>query len=379
MKSTKLWLGACAMLAFGSVLTSCSDDDEPTWDETGSVVDLPNDRMFILNAGSFGANNSNISLYDYNSDKVIDNLFFKQNAQMLGDTGQDMIEYDDHIYVAVYGSNYIAKLNAAGVEEARVSFVSDPELQGGVRYIDADDGYLYASFHGGVVAKINVKSMTLEKKITDLGANLEGVAIEGGKLYVANSYSQAKDPDTGKNVYTYYDEMFVIDLKSFSLSSTLTVATNPNDVLEEDDKVFVIGWGNYKEIGYQFQMIDPSQNNKVTTIATATNMAAGNDIVYLINSETDWSTYTTTNTFSYYDIKAGKLVESSFLKNAPDEILSTSIYMMAVDDETGDIYLGTSDYTTNGEMYRFKRDGSFVTKFDAGGINPCKAVFLDKH
>lgn len=379
MKTTQLWLAACAMMAFGALTTSCSDDDDPDWSDNGSKVELPNDRMFILNAGSFGANNSNISLYDIKGNTVIDDIFYKQNAQRLGDTGQDMIEYDDHIYVAVYGSNYIAKLNAAGVEEARVSFTADPELQGGVRYIDAEDGYLYASFHGGVVAKINTRNMTLDQKITNLGANLEGVAIENGKLYVANSYTQTKDPETGKNVYTYFDEMFVIDLRSFSLSETLTVATNPNQVAEEEDKIFVIGWGNYKDKGYEFQMIDPRQNNKVTTLATATNMTAGNDVVYLVNSVTDWSTYTTTNTFFYYDIKAGRVVESSFLKNAPEELASASVYMMTVDDETGDIYIGTSDYTTNGELYRFKRDGSFVNKFDCGGINPCKAVFLDKH
>lgn len=379
MKTTQFWLGACAVVAFGALATSCSNDDDPTWDESGSTIELPNDRMFILNAGSFGSNNTNISLYDIKGDKVIDDLFFKQNNQMLGDTGQDIIEYDDHIYVAVYGSNYIAKLNAAGVEETRVSFTSDSELQGGVRYIDAEDGYLYASFHGGVVAKINTKNMTLESKITNLGANLEGVAIENGKLYVANSYTQSKNPDTGKNVYTYFDQMFVIDLRSFTLSETLTVATNPNQVLEEDDKVFVIGWGNYADKGYEFQMIDPRQNNKVTTIATATDMAAGNDKVYLVNSVTDWTTRITTNTFFYYDIEGGRLVESSFLKNAPEELASASIYMMVVDDESGDIYIGTSDYVTNGDIYRFKRDGSYVTKFDSGGINPCKAVFLDKH
>ncbi len=381
MKKSNLWLGACAILAFGSFMTSCSDDDEPTWDDSGSKVDLPNDRMFILNAGSYGDNNSNVSLYDIDGGTVVDDLFYKQNGQMLGDTGQDIIEYDDHIYVAVYGSNYLSKLNAAGVEEARQSFASDSELQGGVRYIAAENGYIYASFHGGVVAKINASSLAVEKKITNLGANLEGVAIENGNLYVANSYSVSVNPDTGRNVYTYLDEMFVINLSSFTLSSTstLTVATNPNQVLEEDDKVFLIGWGNYGSIGYQFQMIEPKNNNKITTLATATMMAAGNDIVYLVNSETDWSTYTTTNTFTYYDIKNGKYVDSTFLNNAPEELGSASIYMMAVDDENGDIYIGTSDYVTNGDIYRFSSNGTYVTKFDSGGINPCKAVFLDKH
>ncbi len=374
MKQTKFWLTMCAMLTCGGFVTSCSDDDDPKHDDTGSKVEhLPNDRMFILNAGSMDANNSNITLYGTDDGTIIDDIFYEQNGMRLGDTGEDMIEDDDFIYVAVYGSNYLTKLNAAGVEQKRVSFTSDPQLQGGIRRIAIEDDFLYASFHGGVVAKINKKDLAVVGKLTDLGANLEGVAIENDKLYVANSYNQSADK------FEYFDEMFVIDLKSFTLSETLTVTTNPNILAEEDDKIFVIGFGNYADKGYELQMIDPKQGNKVTTLATATKMATGNDKVYLVNSVTDWSTYTTTNTFFYYDIKAGRIVESSFMKDAPEALASASIYMMAVDDETGDIYVATSDYVTNGEVYRFKRDGSYVTKFNSGGINPYKAVFIDLH
>ncbi|MBD5356069.1 MAG: hypothetical protein HDR88_03570 [Bacteroides sp.] len=367
------------MLSISGFATSCSNEDDPKRDDTGSKVELPNDRMFILNSGSMGANNSNISFYATKEDKAIADIFYVQNGFRLGDTGQDLIEDDNQIYVSVYGSNYLAKLNAAGVEQGRVSFTSDAELQGGVRYLAEEDNFIYASFHGGVVAKINKSNLSVVGKVTGLGANLEGVAIEDDKLYVANSYSQSVDPETGKNVYKYLDEMFVIDLKTFKLSETLTVCTNPNMVVEEDDKIFVIGNGNYADKGYELQMIDPKQNNKITSLAVATNMAVGNDKVYLVNSVTDWSTYTTTNTFFYYDIKASRLVESSFMKDAPAELASASIYMMTVDDETGDIYIGTSDYVSNGDIYRFKRDGSYVTKFDSGGINPFKAVFLDLH
>lgn len=379
MKSTKFWFGVCAMLSISGLVTSCSKDDEPKHDDTDSKVELPNYRMFILNSGSIGANNSNISFYAPKEGKGIADIFYEQNGFRLGDTGQDMIEDDDQIYVSVYGSNYLAKLNAAGVEQGRVSFTSDPELQGGVRFLAEEGKFIYASFHGGVVAKINKNDLSIAGKITNIGANLEGVAIEDGRLYVANSYSQSVDPETGKNVYKYLDEMFVIDLKNFSLSQTLTVCTNPNQVAEEDDMIFVIGNGNYADKGYECQMIDTKQNNKITSIAVATNMAVGNDKVYLVNSVTDWSSYTTTNTFFYYDIKAGRLVESSFMKDAPAELASASIYMMTVDDETGDIYIGTSDYVSNGNLYRFNRDGSYITKFDSGGINPFKAIFLDLH
>ena len=77
------------------------------------------------------------------------------------------------------------------------------------------------------------------------------------------------------------------------------------------------------------------------------------------------------------DIKTGRVINESFLKNAPAELSSSSIYMMAVDDENGDIYIGVSGYSSNGNMYRFRKDGTFVEMFDCGGLNPRTAVFVD--
>ena len=45
----------------------------------------------------------------------LSDIYQTQNNAKLGDLGQSMIEYEDEIYIAVYGSNYLTKLNAAGV------------------------------------------------------------------------------------------------------------------------------------------------------------------------------------------------------------------------------------------------------------------------
>lgn len=381
MKMRKIYLAMAAVVAFGSVFTSCSDDDEPKWNDEGSEITLPESRMYILNEGSMSQNNASISFYNpgEGEPKFVADIFFDQNGGRLGDTGQSMIKYGKNIYVAVYGSNYMVKLNTACVKEGEVSFSKDPELQGGVRYIAAEDGYIYASFYGGIVAKINASTLDVEKKLKTPGANLEGVAIENDYLYVANSYERTTDPETGKNKYNYFKDVFVIDLNTFTLKETLVVEQNPNMLVEEDDKVFLISW-NYSSESYVLQMIDPDANNKVTELGYATNMAAGNDMLYLVDSRTDYSVrpYVTTNTFSSYDIKSRRLNTTSFLKDAPAELATSSIYMMTVSEYTGDIYIGVTNYSaSNGTMYRFKQDGSFVGKFDCGGQNPRAAVFFN--
>lgn len=191
MKASNLWYGLLCMLAVSVSLSSCSDDNgnnDDDRDDTGSKVQLPQVRAFFLNEGSYNGNNAGISFYAPNGDAdFISDIYSYQNDAKLGDTGQCMIEYEGEIYVAVYGSNYLAKLNSAGVEQQRLSFVTDPELSAGIRYLAAEDGYIYASFWGGVVAKINAQTLKVESKLTELGDNLEGVAICKDMLYVANS------------------------------------------------------------------------------------------------------------------------------------------------------------------------------------------------
>lgn len=382
MKMRKFYLAMAAAVVLGGVFTSCSsDDDEPKWNDEGSDISLPESRMFILNEGTMASNNASISFYNpgEGEPKFVENIFFDQNEVSLGDCGQSMIKYGKNIYVAVYGSNYMVKLNTACVQQARKVFSSDPDLMGGVRYIAADNGFIYASFYGGVVAKINAETLEVVDKLKGLGANLEGVAIENGCLYVANSYERTTDPETGKNKYNYFKEVFVIDLDTFKKKETLEVEQNPNVLVEEDDKLFLISW-NYGRESYVLQMIDPAAGNKVSEIGYATNMAAGNDMLYLVDSRTDYSVrpYVTTNTFSTYDIKSGKLNNTTFLKDAPAELATASVYMMTVSEYTGDIYVGVTNYSaSNGTMYRFKSDGSFVGKFDCGGQNPRAAVFFN--
>ena len=193
------------------------------------------------------------------------------------------------------------------------------------------------------------------------------------------TYEQTFDPETDKNVFNYLTDLRVIDLSKFELSETLTVAANPNQVLAEDGKIFLISWGNYNDQGYEFQMIDPKQNNKVTSLGVASKMGVGNDKVYLVYALTDWTTRVTTNTFSYYDIKAGKMVNSSFINDHLKQLENASIFSIGVNDENGDIYIGLTNYTTsNGSFFRFKKDGSMLYDFaNCGGQNPSKFVFID--
>lgn len=372
--------GATAiMLAFSFVAVGCSDDDKKSdMEGSGSKLPISGHRMFILNEGFMDSNNSTMSYFNPETGVLTPEIFLVQNEILLGDMAMDMVSYNNNIYVSVFGSNYLLRLNNSGVIIESVYFSYDPELTGGVRYLAANDGYIYASFYGGIVAKIDASTLEVVAKLKGVGANLEGVAIEDNKLYVADSYEIKNNPDTGVNDYIYNKEVKVIDLSSFSVSGSIEVVQNPNLLLEEDDTLFLISY-DYFEVGYPFQAID-LKTGTVTQLGYATQMAAGDDIIYLVDSRTDYTTnpYTIHNTFYSYDTETKTVINESYLKDAPAELDTASVFMISVDPKTGEIYIGTTIYSAgNGTIYRFSNEGKFISKFDCGGQNPCKALFFD--
>ena len=53
-------------------------------------------------------------------------------------------------------------------------------------------------------------------------------------------------------------------------------------------------------------------------------------------------------------------------------------YCIKADLQSGYIYIGTSDYVSNGDIYVLTPDGNVRAKFDTGAINPYKVCFISK-
>lgn len=353
----------CLLLALGLItLNSCSKDDDPKPNDNGTKLTLPSSRVFILNEGSYQKNNAGITFYAPNKDaSFVADIYKAQNEKGLGDTGQDILLYNDNIYVAVYNSGLLLKLNTAGVEQKRLSFAKDDGLP---RHIAALDGKLYVTLYSGKVAKVDAETFTIEG-YAKVGMNPEGIAIANGYLCVANS-GQGKD-----------STLTIIDARSLLVTNTITVAKNPEKVLVSEGQFFVQGFGgDYPNYTYPVQRVDIS-TGAVTTVAKATHFCEYRGTIYMVYGDTDWKTRKTNNTFSSYNVSNGRLNSSNFLRDMPEELASKSVYMMEVNPNNGDIYIGTSDFITNGDIYRFDRNGKFIEKFSSGGISPNNAVFYN--
>lgn len=356
-----------SMLAFAFV--SCdSDDFEEPWVEPEVITT----GVYILNSGQDGKNNAILSYYNPETNVLTGKIFQNQNdGLIIGDTGNDMVIYGNKMYILASGSNkiYITDLkgkllkysngNDAIIEPLNAS--NQPQKpREGVAY----EGKVYVSLFDGYVAQIDTTSMAITKTV-QVGTYPEQLTVTKNKLYVANSgYGQ------GSTVSE-------VDLSSFTVK-TIDVVKNPNKILtDKNNFVYIISWGDYQNTQAVLQKYDPS-TGKLTTLGTkiASKMALSkdNDKLFLICSTYDESWSPTTKLQSF-NLTTNTLDEKSFI-TVPANMDISKAYSLDVDPINGDIYIGTSDYSTNGNMYIFSADGTYKTSFGTGGINPMGAYFV---
>ena len=346
--------------------TACLEDD---LEQPELPIEPETYPAYILNEGLWGANNANITRFypQYKIDNLSD-FYQEMNGTKMGDVANAMMEEDDNIFVVLNGSKYVARLDLLCMEQARYTF---PSTDGEPRCIDVEDGFAYVTQYGGQVSKLNIKDMTLAGTFKG-GDNLEGIVEKDGKLYVANSYTV-----DGSNNWIYNKEVFVINAKTMTLEKSIDVVDNPTKLYEIDGKIYLISQGNYADVAGALQVIDPKTGTSKTILNDVTKITEGNnDLIYGIcaNYDANWQL---TNSFFTYNPSTGAISETSFLQDAPSSFSTAAIYLLEVDEETGFIYVGTSDYTTNGTIYQFDKGGKLVKSFDSGGINPSAMVFIN--
>lgn len=356
-----MYCGALCACVVGFVLASC----EPVIQDGDKVPLVSSPDVFILCEGVYQANNADITAYNADSMLYTGEYYLKQNGLYLGDTGQDLLCHKGYLYVSVYGSSYLAKLDLDGRELVRHSF---SEGEGQPRYLAADGDYIYVTLYSGRVAKIKAADLSFVD-YAPVGRNPEGIVVYKGQLLVANSG------------WGYDNTVTVIDVATFDSIASITVEWNPQQLVVAGDSVYLLANGQYDEnwmCDYPVQCINVAERT-ARTVTHASRAVAYDGTLYLCHPTTDWVTYETVNTFFTYDVKTAMVDDRSFLQGDTGEVISSSVYMMEVNPKNGDFYIGLSGskFVSSGMVLRYAADGNLIHRFEAQGANPCQAAFLN--
>lgn len=361
----KLSMLLFASLLFGAV--SCEKD--PVEDPEQEPVAL---KTYILNSGSYGGNNASLTLYSTESGTVTGNVFLNANGKALGDTGQDIIAYGSKMYISVYGSGVIFVADCYGeiVEEIVLDDFTSP------RCLTAYNGKVYATYYDGGVAQIDTASFSVNT--ASCGVNPEELKVSNEKLYVAIS--------EGMNYPNYGTKVGVYSTSTMSELKNIEVGLNPGAV-EADSlgNVFVICTGDYYLTDPSLKVINSSTDEVSdvtlevtedgTTLAlTPSWMSMGADNKLYLVCAKEGDAWNAPKTVYVYDTETSTL-EGEFVT---DGTTVEDAYYITADTVSGYIYVGSSDYTNNGDMYVFNTTGELKTKFDTEGINPTAVATIQE-
>ena len=232
----------------------------------------------------------------------ITGVFKKMNPDEsagLGDVGNDIAVIGDEVWIVVNNSGLVDVLKAK--DETGIATIQVPMP----RSIAYDDKYVYLSSWNGAVAvygpdwsvdaaksknpkgavyRIDRKTKKLDGSV-EVGYQPEGLAIAGGKLYVANSggISSSLPPD-----YSYDKTVSIIDTKSFKVEKTVDVEINLQKVFADSKgNVYVNSFGNYYSVHSALWQIKP--DGSVSKVADYASYAAiDGDTVFCIGNENEF-------------------------------------------------------------------------------------------
>lgn len=352
----KYLLSIAVLMAATISFTSCDDDDDS---KTCPTPVIPRYGVYVINEGNYSYQiNGTLDFLGYDVAKgtysMTDSIFEKVNGRSLGGTPNDaLIVGDSVLCIAVADENRVEFVNTTTKKaDAAVSIDNPRELA-----YESGSNYLYVSSYTGKVYKIDMTTRTIAGESEKVGANLEGIAVAGNKLYVCNSFN----PD-----YTYNKNVVELNANTLAKNQDIEVVDNPVDVINAGNAIFILSMGNYADKPATVQMLKDGQ---LSTIGNATMMAydAYNDQLYMINAP-----YGGDKEYKVYNLKNGQT--TTFLTN-PDIF---SPYSLTVNPVNGDVFItshtknpdtGYADYTADCKLYRYTSAGILLGTYDCG-VNP---------
>lgn len=366
MKKTK-WLLTFLFIGFTFVFVSCTDD---TNDRTTTTEETLPKGFFILCEGNWGNNNSSLDFYDVESQKVTLDLFNNINGQGLGDTGNDMIEFGDYIFIAVKGSACIHVINKdTGKLIKRIPVIGSDGTNRKPSRFCATNSMIYLCTVDGNVIEINPNSLSLGR-IVKVGRNPEDICISNNKLYVTNSGGLDFNTSIG-----YDKTVSVVDPSTMIELKKIEVGLNPGFIKHiKDGLVGLIVKGDYSDIKFVTINTNTDELEKTFNIPMLNFDVIDNNIIYL-NYDYFGSS---TATIKIFDYNTNTTTSTDFIKTAGVINQITLPYGINISKFNSEVYItDVVDYVTGGKVFVFDLLGNFKYSLNVSNT-PSKVIARDK-
>lgn len=385
-----------AVAVISTMLCGCREDvvvDFPGGVKPGGAQPEPSAPdapvgFYLLDQGNMGMNKAAIDFYDYTTGLFTRNIYTQANpdaVMALGDVGNEIAVYADRLWAIINCSNKVEVMHAEDCR--RIGQVDIPNC----RHMAFDGDFLYVTSYAGpvlidddynqlgYVAKIDVNTLQ-ETARCIVRFQPDGIAISGGKIYVANS--------GGYRPNNYEKTLSVIDIASFQVEKEVELGINLNLVVaDKEGKIWVSSRGDYYDVMPKVYCYDPAADTVVATLdLDASSMWIDGERLYTIGNPFSYETMTSTPAFNVLDTRTVTAIQSGWFDTPAGEAYAwtpaqefsniKAPYCIAVDPSRGNIYItDAGNYVNPGYLYAFAPDGSFLWRQRAGDV-PASIAFL---
>jgi YVTN family beta-propeller protein len=356
-----------SLFIFNVVLSSVFIFSSCKKDENTTPAGRYQRGVFILNEGAFGSGNGEISFFDTDSNKVVNNVFAKENGSIpLGDVIQSMTIQNNTGYIVANNSNKVVVVNPFTFKQTGEIKLKQP------RYMvtDGNTGYItewvnnnYLNPPKGRVGIIDLQTnTTLDKDtITTNGFFPDKLVFFNNRLYVLNSLENT---------------VSILNTQTKVFEKKIIIGNSPSGIiLDKNNDLWIMTSGkadysNYpvvttleagKLMRFKINGADLTLQNNFTFPAFG-----GGDLI--INNTKDRLYYSFNGKVFAQDITANSLDTQPFIER--------KFYGIGIDPNGSVFYGGVApDFKNNGRMIRYSINTKAKIDSATVGIAPNGFVF----
>ncbi len=327
--------------------------DKPNPD-ANVLLQFAHKGVLVLNEGSFGNNNSELSFIDFSTGLVTQSIYQTTNQKQLGDIANKIVYMNGCYYIAVNNSNKIVVLDGLTFKEKIV--ISNIHFPRQILQVNAQTAYVASLYYPNIYV-LDLVSNTITSTITLEYNNAEQMLLYNGSVWITNW-------DTACN------QILKINANTNQLVEKIHIAGYAaHDIVQDKNNLLWILSGNkYKNKASFLTCIDPNTNTMVKSFAFGSEKdpfrltidAAKENLYYLLVNYNGGS--------SNNGVYRMNITDTTLPKTALIQAYSNSyFYGIGIDSVTHHIFLSDpKGFTQQSTVYEYSHDGQLLQHYQCG-------------
>lgn len=349
----KIRMRILMLLAFASaVFVSCNNDD---------VIPEPAEPTvsYIINYGDYVGVKSTVTAYSKETNEVTTDIYADVNGVSMVSNVQHALSYNNKIYFLGNSSDQVFWVDGETFEQTENGITTDivkPRFgvgNGNYLYVSCWGGDIWADENTSYIAKINLTTKTVEKKIA-LPGGPEGMAIAKNKLFAALNYK---------------DSVAVIDLTNDAISYIETPAVTSYFAKDRNDNLYVSLVSTYSDfsdksgIGFintTAEKLEATYDLDGVSTSYVNILATNNDLtkLYVMTSSYD-ENWNLSGAVATFNMNSKSFEPNNFVEGIAGlngiSYYNDHVFCFVAESVTG-----------NGKAKTYSADGTFLKDFETG-------------